>query len=109
MGLQQKTNNQRQRTQRNNYHRNENEHELKEGDLGKYSHPFPDSEPFSVWLGNLPFSAKPSDIVKYLEPLNIQPRDIRFGRIHKNKYTCSYVDFYGKDDMKLALQSIDSP
>eukprot|EP01084_Bolivina_argentea_P196422 336698_1 len=72
-----------------------------------YSYPLPDVEPFCVWLGNLPAEAKPSDIVSYLEPLQVQPRDIRFGRIHKNKYTCAYVDFYNKLDMQAALQSID--
>merc|ERR1712137_1133400 len=51
--------------------------------------------------------SKPSHIVKYLEPLGIDPKDIRFGRIHKNKYTCAYVDFHCKEDMKMALQSID--
>merc|ERR1719245_977214 len=72
-----------------------------------YSYPLPDMEPFCVWLGNLPAEAKPSDIVEYLEPLKIEPRDIRFGRIHKNKYTCAYIDFYNKEDMKRTLRSID--
>eukprot|EP01083_Nonionella_stella_P234081 824166_1 len=88
-----------------NHHNNNNNNIVEP--LRTYSYPIPDKEPFCVWLGNLPAEAKPSDIVKYLEPLKIEPRDIRFGRIHKNKYTCAYVDFYNKEDMKTALQSID--
>mmetsp|Transcript_21807 Transcript_21807/g.35029 ORF Transcript_21807/g.35029 Transcript_21807/m.35029 type:complete len:745 (-) Transcript_21807:287-2521(-) len=73
-----------------------------------YSYPLPDHAPFCVWLGNLPAEAKPSHIVSFLEPVGIEPKDVRFGRIHKNKYTCAYVDFYSKEDMKKALLSIDA-
>lgn len=79
-----------------------------------YSYPLPESEPFCVWLGNLPAEATPSDIVSYLSavipsgPL-LQAKDIRFGRIHKHKYTCAYVDFYSRRDMRRALEAIDHP
>ena len=75
-----------------------------------YSYPMPESEPFCVWLGNLPATATSSDVVKYLEPMKIEPRDIRFGRVYKKgPYRCAFVDFYNKEDMRMALESISSP
>ena len=43
----------------------------------------------------------------YLEQFGPTPKDIRFGRIHKGKYTCAFVDFYNQQDMKRALIGID--
>jgi len=90
-------------------HKKQDMENQEEGGLTRsYSYPVPDTEPFCVWLGNLPAEAAPCDIVAYLEPLGVEPKDIRFGRIHKNKYTCAYVDFHSQEDMKSALRSIDT-
>merc|ERR1712228_491800 len=89
---------------------NNNNHMARSKSVSSYNDGLPNSAPFCVWLGNLPAEATSSDIVKYLEPLKIEPRDIRFGRVHKKgSYRCAYVDFYNKEDMRLALQSISSP
>jgi len=73
-----------------------------------YTHPLPDKEPFCVWIGNLPPWANPSLIITYFKSLNIVPKEVRLGRIVKNRYSCAYVDLYTQQDMKSTLRTIDS-
>merc|ERR1712228_186919 len=55
---------------------NNNNHMARSKSVSSYNDGLPNSAPFCVWLGNLPAEATSSDIVKYLEPLKIEPRDI---------------------------------
>ena len=72
----------------------------------EFSLAIPESEPFCVWLGNLPASAMINDVFDYLALFDVRPKDVRFGRVHSHRHTCAYVDFYNQCDMIKALESI---
>jgi len=72
-----------------------------------YSHPIPHHPPYCVWLGNMPSRATNKHVSEYFEQMGIAVKDIRWGR-RLGAHTCCYVDFYNVENMKTALQTIDS-
>jgi hypothetical protein len=73
-----------------------------------YSYPIPDRPPYCVWLGNMPSTAGDKDLVEYLGKMGVVMKDIRWGR-RQGAHTCCYVDFYGVEDMKVVLETVDAP